>query len=77
MPAKVPGDKAKKDKLEERNLENIEHSLKILKVLNFVHKNPSLLTEQGINFLLHKSIVDQQLKKLAYDDMELLSVAAH
>jgi hypothetical protein len=58
-------------------MENIEHALKVLKVLYFIHRNPNLLTEQGINFLLHKSITDQQLKKLVYDDMELLNVAGH
>jgi hypothetical protein len=26
---------------------------------------------------LHKSITDQQLKKLVYDDMELLNVVGH
>ena len=39
----------------ERNVQNIEHALKILKVLNFIHRNANLLTEQGINFLLFKS----------------------
>lgn len=60
-----------------KSMENIEHALKVLKVLHFIHRHANLLTEQGINFLLHKSIADQQLKKLAYDDMELLNVAGH
>ena len=42
----------------ERNVQNIEHSLKVLKVLNFIHRNANLLTEQGINFLLFKSSSD-------------------
>lgn len=40
------------------SLQNIEHALKVLKILWFIHRNASLLTEQGINFLLHKSVVD-------------------
>ena len=58
-------------------MENIEHALKILKVLYFIHRSASLLTDQGVNFLLHKSITDQQLKKLAFDDVELLNVSGH
>lgn len=58
-------------------MQNIEHALKVLKILWFIHRNASLLTEQGINFLLHKSIIDQSLKKQSYDDTELLNVAGH
>ena len=42
----------------ERSVETIEHALKVLKVLHFIHRNASLLTEQGINFLLFKSSSD-------------------
>jgi len=70
-------DKDKKKDESNKNLENIEHALKVLKVLHFIHRSANLLTEQGINFLLHKSVTDQTLKKQSYDDTELLNVANH
>ena len=34
-----------------------------------------MFTEQGINFLLVRSSTENDLKKLAYEDIELLNVA--
>jgi hypothetical protein len=66
-----------KEATRDKNMENIEHALKVLKVLWFVHRSANLLTEQGINFLLHKSVTEQAIRKQNYDDTELIHVATH
>jgi len=62
-------DEVRFDDYAEKN--QIERSLKILKVLNFITKNTFLLSEKGLNFLLSRSETGSELDALQTKNMDL------
>ena len=50
---------------------SLQHSLKILKVLNFLVKNYQLFCSQGVKFLMNKTDDDEEMKEPGFSDFDV------